>query len=247
VYGALREDGGFDPFFQALGIVRRQRSAGNAVFALWSALDYFRGLQERTGPKADATPEDVEELEAVTALSDMANEFEGEPAEFPGAFRSGELADEDWLPSRSSLPEDAVALLTVHAAKGLEWDCVFICDLVEGRFPALSRSQYALFDRAAFAGAPLSETERARRALEEERRLFYVALTRARTRLTLTATEEGSEQAGRALSRFYLEVERFLEPPAEEDGFVSADEARIALRRVGGGKPDWRDLTESPH
>ena len=55
---------------------------------------------------------------------------------------------EDWLPAAPP-PADAVALLTVHQAKGLEWDAVFVCDLVEGRFPALARSQYALFDREA--------------------------------------------------------------------------------------------------
>ncbi len=150
IYGALRDDGGFDPFFRALAIVQRQRSAGGAVYALWSALDYFRGLQERVGPGSEPTPEDVEELEAVTpALRRGERVRRRRSPTFPAAFRSGELADEDWLPSRSSLPEDAVALLTVHAAKGLEWDCVFICDLVEGRFPALGRSQYSLFDRGA--------------------------------------------------------------------------------------------------
>ena len=126
----------------------------------------------------DATREEtIEELAAVTALSDAANEFEGGLAAFPAAFRSGELDAEDWLPARRC-PTDAVALLTVHQAKGLEWEAVFVCELVEGRFPALARSQYTLFDRDDFSRRPLDEAERARRALEEERRLFYVALTR---------------------------------------------------------------------
>jgi len=244
IYGALRDDGGFEPFFRALGIVRRQSNAGNAVYALWAGLDYFRDLQARVPPEADATPEDVEELDAVTALSDAANDFEGDLADFPTAYRRGELSDEDWLPARSSLPEDAVALLTVHQAKGLEWDCVFVCDLVESRFPALTRSQYSLFDRDDFRGRHDDEAARARRALEEERRLFYVALTRARTRVTLTATEERT-QSGRALSRFYLEAERLLGAPREREGFVSAEEARVALRLAGGGEPGWRDRDES--
>jgi superfamily I DNA/RNA helicase/RecB family exonuclease len=245
VYGALRDDGSFDGFFRALGIIRRQKRVGDAVYALWDRLEYFRGLQERTGRGSDPTPEDVEELEAVTQLSDTANEFEGQLADFPPAYRSGELADEDWLPARSTLPADAIAVLTVHQAKGLEWDAVFICDLVEGRFPALARSQHSLFDRDAFGEAALDEATRARRALEEERRLFYVAFTRARTGVTLTATEEGAKETGRALSRFYLEAERFLHPPTDEETLVSAEEARIALRRVGGGDPGWRDLDES--
>ena len=60
--------------------------------------------------------------------------------------------------------QDAVQLMTVHAAKGLEFDCVFITGLEEGLFP----HENAMSD---FEG------------LEEERRLMYVAITRARKRL----------------------------------------------------------------
>ncbi|WP_323029964.1 UvrD-helicase domain-containing protein [Castellaniella sp.] len=66
--------------------------------------------------------------------------------------------------------EDAVQLMTVHAAKGLEFDAVFITGLEEGLFP----HENSLLD----AGG-----------LEEERRLMYVAITRARERLTLTLAQ----------------------------------------------------------
>ena len=237
----LRDD--FPELFQTLGIVKRQHNAGGAVYALWERIPYFRNLQTRCRA-LDAPREDVEELAQVTALSDAANEFDGELADFLKAYRSGELAGDDPLPPEA-LPADAVAVLSVHQAKGLEWEAVFVADLVEGRFPALARSQYALFDRADFARRALDEAARARRALEEERRLFYVALTRARTRLYLTATEEASEEAGRSLSRFYLEAQRFLDEGAARDGFVSQEEALVALRRAGGGPPGWRDLAET--
>ena len=243
LYGALRDSGDFAPFFDALAIVKRQRAAGGAMYALWDRLAYFRELQKRCRP-LDAPREDVEELAAVTALSDAANEFEGPLADFPSAYTSGELTGEEWLPA-SALPADAVAVLTVHQAKGLEWEAVFVCDLVEGRFPALARSQYTLFERELFARRPLADAERARRALEEERRLFYVAVTRARSKLFLTATEEAREEAGRALSRFYLEAQDFLEQERERDGFVSSEEALVALRRAGGGPPGWRERAET--
>ena len=239
LYGALREAGDFEPFFEALAIVKRQRTAGAAIYALWERLEHFRALESPA-----ATREQIEELAAVTALSDAANEFDGAPAEFPRAFREGELELEDWLPAAPA-PADAVALLTVHQAKGLEWDAVFVCNLVEGRFPALARSQYALFDRAAFGDAPADEAARARRALEEERRLFYVALTRARTQLMLTATEEPREESGRSLSRFYLEAQPFLGESRERSEPVSAAEALAALRRAGGGPAGWRDHVET--
>uniref|UniRef100_UPI00333E95DD UvrD-helicase domain-containing protein n=1 Tax=Castellaniella defragrans TaxID=75697 RepID=UPI00333E95DD len=66
--------------------------------------------------------------------------------------------------------EDAVQLMTVHAAKGLEFDVVFITGLEEGLFP----HENSLLDTG---------------GLEEERRLMYVAITRARERLTLTLAQ----------------------------------------------------------
>jgi superfamily I DNA/RNA helicase/RecB family exonuclease len=241
LYGALRDSQEFDELFRALGIVRRQRLAGNAVYALWEALPHFETLLRR-----DATREEVDELAALTALSDAANEFDADPAAFAAAFRHGELDRDELLPAEP-LPADAVALLTIHQAKGLEWEAVLVCDLVEGRFPALARSQAALFDRDDFASRPLDETQRARRALEEERRLFYVAITRARSRLFLTATEEAREEAGRALSRFYLEAQPHLEEGRDREGFVSSAEAFAALRRNGGGPGGWRDRLETPN
>lgn len=62
---------------------------------------------------------------------------------------------------------DAVKLMTIHAAKGLEFPCVFVVGLEENLFP----SQMSLYDR---------------NDLEEERRLFYVAITRAKERLWVT-------------------------------------------------------------
>ncbi|WP_439115010.1 UvrD-helicase domain-containing protein [Hydrogenophaga sp.] len=66
--------------------------------------------------------------------------------------------------------QDAVQLMTVHAAKGLEFDCVFITGMEEGLFP----HENAMNDRD---------------GLEEERRLMYVAITRARKRLYLSHSQ----------------------------------------------------------
>ncbi len=86
--------------------------------------------------------------------------------------------------------EDAVQLMTVHAAKGLEFDAVFITGLEEGLFP----HENSLLEPA---------------GLEEERRLMYVAITRARKRLTLTLAQSrllhGQTRYGRR-SRFLDEI-----------------------------------------
>ncbi len=80
--------------------------------------------------------------------------------------------------------QDAVQLMTVHAAKGLEFDHVFILQSDAGKF-SQARSAQPMLE---FPDELMKE-ERPRGDfhVQEERRLFYVALTRARARLTLTA------------------------------------------------------------
>jgi len=74
-------------------------------------------------------------------------------------------------------PGDAVTLMTLHGAKGLEWRCVFLCGLEEGLLPHSGRG----FDDASAEASAEGVAN-----LEEERRLAYVGMTRARERLTLT-------------------------------------------------------------
>ncbi|MDB5037185.1 MAG: hypothetical protein JWQ35_713 [Bacteriovoracaceae bacterium] len=80
----------------------------------------------------------------------------------------------------------AISVLTAHASKGLEFDYVFIPSLVGRRFPsAFRKNTWLVPDALRKEAAPNKESH-----LEEERRLFYVAMTRARERLTLTCIEK---------------------------------------------------------
>jgi DNA helicase-2/ATP-dependent DNA helicase PcrA len=91
--------------------------------------------------------------------------------------------------------EEILTLSTIHSAKGLEWHTVFVLSVIEGRFP----SSYSL----------LNPEE-----LEEERRLFYVAVTRAKERLyliaPLTIYVPGEGRTFAKLSRFLQEVPKGL-------------------------------------
>ncbi|MBZ4659028.1 MAG: UvrD/REP helicase, partial [Desulfacinum sp.] len=92
---------------------------------------------------------------------------------------------------------DHVVLSTIHSAKGLEWDTVFIIYLVDGHLP----SSYALNDED---------------GIEEERRLFYVAATRAKRHLYLVAPRVQSPASFYSLatggpSRFLFEIGRLGE------------------------------------
>jgi DNA helicase-2/ATP-dependent DNA helicase PcrA len=171
------------------------------------------GLKEHyakeKGEKGQARLENLEEL--VNAAREFEYEVEeGEDLEPLAAFLShaaleaGEGQAEQW--------QDCVQLMTLHSAKGLEFDNVFLCGLEEGLFPH-QRS-----------------VEEAGR-LEEERRLCYVGLTRARRQLTLSYAEHrrlhGSES--------YCMPSRFIrEIPAE---LVEELRPRIQVSRPCGGSP----------
>jgi DNA helicase-2/ATP-dependent DNA helicase PcrA len=97
---------------------------------------------------------------------------------------------------------DAVAVLTAHKAKGLEFPVVFMVGLVEGRFPVTGRRDRltppdALLRDAAFPSAD---------SADEERRLFYVGMTRARDELVLTYAVDCGGHRTRRVSRFVLEA-----------------------------------------
>ena len=103
---------------------------------------------------------------------------------------------------RNGDQEDAATLMTVHAAKGLEFPIVAVTGMERGLFP----HRRAIEDQT----------------VEEERRLFYVAMTRARRELILTYAEKrriGRRVARRRPSRFLDEL------PEEAVRFCSADEA----------------------
>jgi len=111
----------------------------------------------------------------------------------------------------SDRDDERLVLSTIHSAKGLEWQCVFVIWIVDGRFPSV----YSF-----------AEDE----GLEEERRLFYVSVTRAKRHLYLTypinVFDRGS---GMVLSK----PSRFLDPVAPRllDQLVLVEE--------GGGRQDW--------
>lgn len=110
-----------------------------------------------------------ERLDNLDELANAARVFvqEAEDASLAGFLAHAALEAGE---HEASLHEDAVQLMTVHAAKGLEFDTVFLTGLEEGLFP---------HEQAA------AEPE----GLEEERRLMYVALTRARRRLYLSHSQ----------------------------------------------------------
>jgi len=143
--------------------VVERRLASSTLLARWRAgLQQGRPLAALIASIGAALPQAGEGLdEAVRRLAALAEEERGE---LDGLLQRVLLGTpSDALPERG----EAVCLLTLHAAKGLEFPCVFITGCEEGLLP------YSLF--AERPGDP-----------DEERRLFYVGMTRARTLLFLS-------------------------------------------------------------
>src|SRR5690554_2932051 len=114
---------------------------------------------------------------------------------------------------------DVVRMSTIHAAKGLEYPHVFLVGCEEGVMPhhgGLSADEVVAEAEAASAGEAPSDEVRARR-IEEERRLMYVAVTRAQRSLTLTwcrARKRGRDKLLQIPSRFIAEMQLEARPAA---------------------------------
>lgn len=99
--------------------------------------------------------------------------------------------------------EDVVRIMTVHAAKGLEFPYVFIADLVDKRFPTIARSEkISIPDELVREKLPEGKDVH----IEEERRLFYVAVTRAKDSLYLTAARDYGGAREKKPSAFITEL-----------------------------------------
>src|SRR5215472_10968713 len=126
----------------------------------------------------------------VARLSEFAKEWEGK-SDTRGLPEFIEYLD--WYEQAGGVvaleddaPEDAVKLMTVHGAKGLEFSHVFVLRVNNKKFPATERPRVFEFPaRLMKEGEPAEQFH-----IQEERRLFYVALTRAQERLTLTTLTE---------------------------------------------------------
>jgi DNA helicase-2/ATP-dependent DNA helicase PcrA len=111
-------------------------------------------------------------------------------------------AGDDPAVAEADVDQDAVNLLTVHKAKGLEFPIVFLVSCVADRFPTRNRGeQIPLPDPLIKDILPGGDFH-----LQEERRLFYVAMTRAQRELYLTSARDYGGVRSRKVSRFVLEA-----------------------------------------
>lgn len=234
-------------------------TAEDVLWEVWRA----SGLAERwaaasaRGGRRGATAD--RDLDAMLVLFDAAARFTDR---LPGARIEVFL---DYL-TEQQLPTDTIAvtadrgeavrLLTAHAAKGLEWDLVVVAGVQEGAWPDLRLrgsvlGSERLVDVVAERAVPDGRVHAAAQVaalLDEERRLFYVAVTRARHRLIVTAVDPSGTGSGgdEQPSRFLAELVTAAgvraaepEPPEDRDGRSAAGLAADPSPTSGaaGGEP----------
>ncbi len=221
----------------------------------------------RAGQRADAT------MDAVVAVFGMAAEL-ADRLPMAGVSAFVDMVEGRLIPGdRTATPvrsADAVAVLSAHAAKGLEWDLVCVAGVTEGRWPVLRARQSLLgIDEIldVTKGLPATVIDRAR-LVDDERRLFYVAATRARRRLVATAVADqdtlpsrflyelagaddlpdgwpagvdGADRRGLHLTDLIAELRRVVTDPAVPDrtaDLAAGQLARLAAEGVSGAHPD---------
>jgi superfamily I DNA/RNA helicase/RecB family exonuclease len=186
-------------------MLARGATAEVALWELWSGTSWpsrLRAAVERGGGPARAAHRD---LDAVCALFDVAARAE-EKQDHTGALVFLAEVEAQQIPAGTladaGTRSDAVRLMTAHRSKGLEWQLVVVTGVQEGTWPDLRRRGTLLqADRLGRHG--LVEPPSPASMLAEERRLFYVAVTRARNRLVVTAVaspEPDGDQPSRLLS-----------------------------------------------
>jgi DNA helicase-2/ATP-dependent DNA helicase PcrA len=188
-----------------------------------NTIGLIKVLKEDDSPEGVSRVENVEELlNAIMEFSDrQVDETTGETARVDLVqFMEDVALLTDSEMKKDDPDEDYVSLMTIHSAKGLEFPYVYVVGMEENLFPGI---------------LSLSTREE----LEEERRLFYVAITRAMTKLTLSYAEQRYRYGNLTLSersRFVDEIDASLIEQTQKASFRGTTPV--------GGRPFGRRINE---
>ena len=207
-------------FIQSMKAKAKLLSVADLLQEVIETTGYVRELEAEGTDEAEARIENIDEL-----ISKAVDYAEGEEAPTLNGFLENValVADIDSFDENS----DYVVLMTLHSAKGLEFPNVYLAGLEDGLFPSYM--------------SIMSDNSQAE--IEEERRLAYVGITRAKKNLTITSARvrmvRGQTQYGK-VSRFVREIPpellsgKIYEPKTKEDPIEQStlQKARKAFRTV---------------
>lgn len=252
IANALDETEGLTPAETEGLVAARETLARAALFAGMSVQDAFRHLWEhlpcslRLVDRAGESAEARRELDTVVTFANVVAETDEASADagveaFLEALDAGEHGPgySAWERGRS----DAVRVLTAHGTVGREFDTVLVSGVTEGNFPSLSRPE-PMFDLAVLE-RPVTNADRNRERLDDERRLYDMVLARARRRVVLTCADAHPDADARsARSRFLDPAVWKPAPSGPFDDPVSTREAAAAWRSqlAEPAGPAWQRL-----
>lgn len=198
----LEKVAGFDEMMMDIAACARTKTLAETITFIIKRT----GLELYLRQNGEEGLEDLENLRELVTLALKYHEFEPEEAVLRLLEDAALQSDQDELQSKEE--QDAVRLMTVHSSKGLEFPYVFISGLEEGLFPHERLGGDERIDE------------------EEERRLFYVALTRAEKKVFLSfahiRTIFGSQRVN-VPSSFLSDISEDLIEPMNPSGFFGND------------------------
>lgn len=214
----------------------RTASVGRVVLEFLNRTGYLMWLVKSSGDGTDQkTVTDTGQLAFLNQLYKKIQSFEeSAPDTSVAAFVSlidleMESSEQGALPGEED-SFDTVKILTIHASKGLEWPYVFLTNMVDRRFPTIERR-----DAIELPDALIKEIiPEGDMHLEEERRLCYVAVTRARDGIFFTSADDYGGARKKKLSRFLYELG------------VASMEAPVARAKVSASFDDIEITTTVP-
>ena len=222
----VRKVAEFVALIRSLSLERAQKGLYDFGMEVASRSGILALFRRENSPEATSALDNIEEL-----LNSMQLFKEQRDAEIRAGEELGEATVEEWLQSvtlttdmdkkEDAGDDDKVTLMTVHSAKGLEFKYVYIVGMEENLFP----SQRAAESPEGF---------------EEERRLFYVALTRAKCSAVLSYAEMRFKWGNMEFSRpscFLREID-----PRYLDGAVGAGQTPVREEAAAGGRTALEEL-----
>ncbi len=185
-----------------LDLVKKE-TAGQLLYFFLEETGLLQKLLSPESAEAEKRAKNISKFFDKLKTYEVDNDEARVPAVVDYLDLSMELGESPLATNEDWTEINAVNILTVHSAKGLEFPVVFLVNLVAQRFPSMERrEQIPIPEKLVKEILPVGDFH-----LEEERRLFYVGMTRAKERLILTAADYyGEGKREKKLSPFIFEA-----------------------------------------
>ncbi|MCK5062094.1 UvrD-helicase domain-containing protein [Candidatus Parcubacteria bacterium] len=199
----------------------REKNVGEIILAFVNDSGYLKYLMRDKGQKAQESINLLNQFLSRIKKFEAASDDKSVKAFLSEFNMELEAGDQGAMPVDTDSGPDAIRVMTVHAAKGLEFKYVFLLSMVDKRFPTIERKEPILIPDALVK----EELPTGNIHLEEERRLFYVAITRAKEELYFSWAPDYGGLRKKKPSRFLIESK-----------LISADDTPKKSRQGSGSK-----------